>query len=68
VWFIAYHHSLRPAQAGIKFVLGGAEATAENQRLVARGYVITNAGPIAKARKDAFLAGTLSDLEQRLFG
>jgi hypothetical protein len=66
VWFIAYRHSLRPNETGIKFVHGEPEAISERQRLEALGYVITNIAPTSKARMDAFLASTVSDPEQRL--
>ena len=67
VWFIAYCHSFRPNEAGVKFVRGEAEAMTERQRLEALGYAITNVAPTSKTRMDAFLAGTITDPEQRLF-
>jgi hypothetical protein len=40
-WFISYQHSLRPDEAGVKFVADRAAAIAEGQRLETLGYVIT---------------------------
>jgi hypothetical protein len=68
VWFVAYHHSLRVSEAGIKFVRTELEAIAEGHRLEPLGYVVTNVAPTSKTRMDAFLAGTLSDPEQPLLG
>jgi hypothetical protein len=65
VWFIAYRHSLRPDEAGLKFVHEEAEAVAGGERLKAQGYVITKVAPTSQARMDAFMAGTLSDPDQR---
>ena len=45
MWFIAYHHSLRPDEAGVKFVQGMEEAVAEGQRLEGLGYLITKIAP-----------------------
>ena len=41
VWFISYRHSLRPDEAGVKFVCEQSEAIAEKRRLESRGYVVT---------------------------
>jgi hypothetical protein len=68
VWFVAYHHSVRITEAGIKFVRTEVEAVAEGQRLEPLGYVVTNVAPTSQTRMDAFLAGTLSDPEQPLLG
>jgi hypothetical protein len=56
VWFVAYHHSLRPDEAGVKFVPIEAEAVAERKRLEALGYMVTKIEPASKTRMDAFLA------------
>jgi hypothetical protein len=40
-WFISYRHSLRPDEAGVKFVLDRATAIVEGQRLETLGYVVT---------------------------
>jgi hypothetical protein len=55
VWFIAYHHSRRPDEAGVKFVNSEAEAITERNRLEALGYV-TKIEPTSKTRMKAFLA------------
>jgi hypothetical protein len=68
VWFVAYHHSIRTTEAGIKFVRNEVDAIVEGQRLEPLGYVVTNVAPTSKTRMDAFLAGTLSDPEQPLLG
>jgi hypothetical protein len=68
VWFVAYHHSIRANEAGIKFVRTEAEAVIEGERLGPLGYVITNIAPTSKTRMDAFLAGTLTDPEQPVLG
>jgi hypothetical protein len=60
-WFLAYHHSIRSDEAGVKFLFGEAEAIAEGRRLGSLGYVITNVSLTTKARDEALLAGTLSD-------
>ncbi len=66
MWFIAYHHSLRPDEAGVKFMRSEAEAIAEKERLEALGYTVTKIEPTSKVRMKAFLASTLSAPEQRL--
>jgi hypothetical protein len=68
VWFIAYRHSARPDEAGIKFVPSEAATAAEGLRLESLGYVVTRIAPTSKTRMDAFLAGTLRDPGQRLLG
>lgn len=68
MWFIAYRHSLRPDEGGIKFVANEEATLGAGQLLEASGYVITNVAPTSKARMDAFLAGTLYDPEQPLLG
>jgi hypothetical protein len=68
VWFVAYHHSIRLTEAGIKFVRNELDAIAEGERLEPLGYVVTNVAPTSKTRMDAFLAGTLADPEQPLLG
>jgi hypothetical protein len=45
VWFIAYHHALRPDEAGVKIVQGREAAVTEGQRLEAVGYIITKIAP-----------------------
>jgi hypothetical protein len=40
-WFISYQHSLRPDEAGVKFVCDQTEAAAEKLRLESRGYVVS---------------------------
>jgi hypothetical protein len=59
VWFISYQHSLRPDEAGVKFVGDQSAATAEKQDLESRGYVVTEVAqsPHASAAADARLAG-----------
>jgi hypothetical protein len=57
-WFLAYHHSIRSDEAGVKFLFGEAEAIAEGRRLGSLGYVITNVSLTTKARN-----GSLSDPE-----
>jgi hypothetical protein len=64
VWFIAYHHSLRPDEAGVKFAHNEAEAIPEKERLESRGYMVTKIEPTSKARMAAFLADVPP--EQRL--
>jgi hypothetical protein len=54
VWFIAYHHSLRPDEAGVKFAHNEAEAIPEKERLESRGYMVTKIEPTSKARMAAF--------------
>ena len=68
MWFIAYHHSLRPNEAGIKFVANERATTAEQLALERLGYVITRVAPTFKSRMDAFLDGTLLDPEQPVLG
>jgi hypothetical protein len=41
LWVVAYHHSIRTDEAGIKFVPDQAEAAAKSRRLESLGYVIT---------------------------
>jgi hypothetical protein len=65
VWFVAYHHSIRANEAGIKFVLNEVDALAEGERLEPLGYVVTNVAPTSKTRMDAFLAGTSPALNSR---
>jgi hypothetical protein len=48
-WFVAYRHSIRNDEAGVKILPGAAEAIAEGQRLGSLGYVITNVSLPAKA-------------------
>jgi hypothetical protein len=59
-WFVAYHHSIRSEEAGVKFLFGEAEAIAEGRRLGALGYVVTNISQTTKARTEALLACKLS--------
>jgi hypothetical protein len=59
-WFVAYRHSIRIDEAGVKFLCEEAEAIAEGRRLGSLGYVITNIAPTSKARMDTFLTATLS--------
>jgi hypothetical protein len=66
VWFVAYHHSLRPDEAGVKFVTSEAETITEKKRLELLGYIVTKIEPTSKARMEDFLAGTLSAPEQPL--
>jgi hypothetical protein len=68
VWFIAYRHSLRPDEAGVKFVLNEAATVLEGQRLVSIGYVVTKCARTSRSRIEAFLAGTLADPEHPLLG
>jgi hypothetical protein len=56
VWFIAYHHSLRPDEAGVKFVHSEAEAVGEKERLESLDYIVTKIEPTSKVRMKAFLA------------
>jgi hypothetical protein len=65
-WFVAYRHSIRADEAGVKFLYGEAEAIAEGRRLGSLGYVITDVSQTTKARTEALLAGALSDPEQPL--
>jgi hypothetical protein len=60
-WIIAYRHSLRSDEAGVKFLRSEAEAVAEGGSLEALGYVIERIRPTSKARIEAFVAGS-SDL------
>jgi tartrate dehydratase beta subunit/fumarate hydratase class I family protein len=68
MWFIAFKHSTRPDEGGIKFVANEAATVAAGRELEASGYVIKSIGPTSQARMDAFLAGTVSDPEQPLLG
>jgi hypothetical protein len=68
MWFIAYRHSLRPGEAGVKFVQSETDAAAAGLHLESSGYVITKVAPTSKTRMDAFLAGTLTDPEQPTLG
>ena len=45
VWFISYHHALRPDEAGIKLVCDPVAAAEEKLRLESRGYVVTKVEP-----------------------
>ena len=56
MWFIAYHHSLRLDEAGVKFMHSEAEAIAEKERLEPLGYIVTKIEPTSKVRMKAFLA------------
>ena len=62
VWFVAYQHSLRPDEAGVKFVQGQSEAATEKQDLESRGYVVARVAqsPHASAADEAPLAWPLS--------
>ena len=60
-WFVAYRHSIRVDEAGVKFLSGEAEAISEGRRLGLIGYVVSKIAPTSKARMDAFLAVTLSN-------
>ena len=60
VWFIAYRHSRRPDEAGIKFVPSEAETVIERLRLESHGYVITKVAQTSNARMRAFLADNLA--------
>jgi hypothetical protein len=55
-WSVAYRHSIRTDEAGIKFLQQEAEAIDEERRLKSLGYVVTKIAPTAKTRMDAFLA------------
>ena len=68
MWFIAYRHSLRPDEAGIRFVQSKDATFIHARDLEAAGYIITNVAPTSKGRMEAFLAGSLSDPEQPLLG
>lgn len=68
MWFVAYHHSIRSDEAGVKFVLNEAATVVEGERLISLGYIVTRCAPTSKARIEAFLAGTLADPEQPLLG
>jgi len=57
VWFVAYRHSTRPDEAGIKFVQSEAEAIAEGRRLESLGFIVERIAQTSKARIDAYLAG-----------
>ena len=50
MWFIAYHHSLRLDEAGVKFMHSEAEAIAEKERLEPLGYIVTKIEPTSKVR------------------
>jgi hypothetical protein len=67
-WFVAYRHSIRTDEAGVKFLHGEAEAIAEGRRLGALGYVVTNVSLTSKARTETLLAGARSNFEQPLLG
>jgi hypothetical protein len=56
VWFVAYHHSLRLDEAGVKFVLNEAASVVESERLALLGHLINTRAPISKARIEAFMA------------
>ena len=56
VWFVAYHHSLRANEAGVKFVLNEVDALAEGQRLEPLRYVITNVAPTSKTPHGRFFS------------
>jgi hypothetical protein len=60
VWFVAYQHSLRLDEAGIKFVSSEAETVIERLRLEAHSYIITRVAQTSNARMNAFLAGNLA--------
>jgi hypothetical protein len=68
MWVITFKHSSRPDEGGIKFVENEAATVAYSQELEASGYVIKSIAPTSKARRDAFLAGTLSDPEEPTLG
>jgi hypothetical protein len=53
VWFVAYRHSLRPDEAGVKFVHDQSEAAAEKQDLESRGYVVARVAPSPHASAGA---------------
>jgi hypothetical protein len=55
-WFVAYRHSTRSDEAGVKFLRGEAEAIAEGRRLGSLGYVITDVALTTKAPNEALLA------------
>jgi hypothetical protein len=57
-WFISYQHSLRPDEAGVKFVADQAAAIVEGQHLETLGYIVTRIAksPHAAARSAAVLA------------
>ena len=56
MWFIAYHHSLRPEQAGVKFVHGETAAVAEREHLESLGYVVKKIEPTSKVRMEALFS------------
>ena len=68
MWFIAYRHSLRLGESGVKFVQSETDAAAEGLNLESSGYVVTKVAPTSKTRMNAFLAGTLSNPEQPVLG
>jgi hypothetical protein len=45
-WIIAYRHSGRPDEAGVKFVPDGTQAVAERARLESLGNVVTRIAEI----------------------
>jgi len=47
VWFVAYRHSIRIDEAGVKFVYEQDEAAIVRQSLETRGYVVTNTGEVS---------------------
>ena len=55
MWFIAYRHSIRPDEGGIKVVENEAATFCAVQILEAAVYVIINVAPTSKARMDALL-------------
>jgi hypothetical protein len=61
VWFVSYQHSLRPDEAGVKFVCDQSEAVAEKQRLESLGYLVTEVAESHHARADSV---GLADVEQ----
>jgi hypothetical protein len=56
-WIIAYRHSHRPDEAGVKFLHSEAEAVAEGAWLEGLGYIIERIGQTSKARIEALVAG-----------
>ena len=56
-WIIAYRHSLRPDEAGVKFLRSEAEAVAEGAWLEALGYIVERIGQTSKARIEALASG-----------
>jgi hypothetical protein len=68
MWFVAYQHSLRSDEVGVRFVLNEAATVVEGKLLDSLGYTVTKCAPTSKSRSEAFLAGTLADPEQPLLG